>query len=76
LSRRSEKSARPQRLSHTTPLTTSPKNSREEFEAEGEVILEAHHNTVKRLARPPESDSIRDSLPGWPGGAHGPVEAI
>jgi len=69
LSRRSEKSARPQRLSHTTPLTTSPKNSREEFEAE------AHHNTVKRLARPPESDSIRDSLPGWPGGYNGPVEA-
>jgi len=50
-----------------------PKKSREELEAEGEAILEAHHNTAKRLARPPES-SIRDSLPGWPGGLNGPVE--
>ncbi len=43
-------------------------------EAEGEAILEAHHNTAKRLARP--SEDIRASLPGWPEGAHGPVEAI
>jgi hypothetical protein len=57
-----------------------PKKSREELEAEGEAILEAHHNTVKRLARPPESSSIRDSLPGWRGPdgqrANGPVGAI
>ena len=48
-------------------------NRLDALEAEGEAILEAHHNTVKRLARPPD---IRDSLPGWPEGAHGPVEAI
>jgi len=61
---------------HQRKYFPQPKKSREEFEAEGEAILEAHHNTAKRLARPPESDSIRDSLPGWPGGAHGPVEAV
>jgi len=58
---------------HQRKYFPQPKKSREELEAEGEAILEAHHNTAKRLARPPES-SIRDSLPGWPGGAHGPVD--
>ncbi|NYT10227.1 MAG: hypothetical protein GKC09_09910 [Methanosarcinales archaeon] len=58
---------------HQRKHFSQPKKSREELEAEGEAILEAHHNTVKRLARPPD---IRDSLPGWPEGAHGPVEAI
>ena len=53
---------------HSRKYFAQPKKSREEFEA--------HHNTVKRLARPPESGSIRDCLPGWPEGAHGPVEAI
>ena len=64
------------RCKHQRKYFPQPKKSREELEAEGEAILEAHHNTEKRLARPPESDSIRDSLPGWPGGAHGPVEAV
>jgi len=58
---------------HTRKYFAQPKKSREGLEAEGEAILVAHHNTAKRLARPPE---IRDSLPGWPEGAHGPVEAI
>ena len=58
---------------HQRKYFPQPKKSREELEAEGEAILEAHHNTAKRLARPPES-SIRDSLPGWPGGLNGPVE--
>ncbi|MBP7067864.1 MAG: hypothetical protein KBB04_06265 [Methanothrix sp.] len=61
---------------HSRKYFPQPQKSRGELEAEGEAILEAHHNTVKRLARPPESSSIRDSLPGWPEGAHGPVEAI
>jgi len=59
---------------HSRKYFPQPKKSREELEAEGEAILEAHHNTAKRLARPPED--IRASLPGWPEGAHGPVEAI
>ena len=61
------------RCKHQRKYFPQPKKSREELEAEGEAILEAHHNTAKRLARPPES-SIRDSLPGWPGGLNGPVE--
>ena len=65
---------------HQRKYFPQPKKSREELEAEGEAILEAHHNTVKRLARPPESSSIRDSLPGWRGPdgqrANGPVGAI
>ena len=60
---------------HQRKYFPQPKKSREELEAEGEAILEAHHNTAKRLARSPES-SIRDSLPGWPGGLNGPVEVI
>ena len=60
---------------HQRKYFPQPKKSREELEAEGEAILEAHHNTAKRLARPPEESSIRDSLPGWPGGYNGPVEA-
>ena len=58
---------------HSRKYFPQPQKSGVELEAEGEAILEAHHNTVKRLARPPD---IRDSLPGWPEGAHGPVEAI
>ena len=58
---------------HQRKYFPQPKKSREELEAEGEAILEAHHNTAKRLARPPEESSIRDSLPGWPGGYNGPV---
>jgi len=65
---------------HSRKYFPQPKKSRGELEAEGEAILEAHHNTAKRLARPPESSSIRDSLPGWRGPdgqrANGPVEAI
>jgi len=68
------------RCKHSMKYFPQPKKSREELEAEGEAILEAHHNTVKRLARPPESSSIRDSLPGWRGPdgqrANGPVGAI
>ena len=60
---------------HQRKYFPQPKKSREELEAEGEAILEAHHNTAKRLARPPEESRIRDSLPGWPGGHTGPVEA-
>jgi len=60
---------------HQRKYFPQPKKSREELEAEGEAILEAYHNTAKRLARPPEESSIRDSLPGWPGGYNGPVEA-
>ena len=59
---------------HQRKYFSQPKKSREELEAEGEAILEAHHNTAKRLARPPEESSIRDSLPGWPGGHNGPVD--
>ena len=59
---------------HQRKYFPQPKKSREELEAEGEAILEAHHNTAKRLARPPEERSIRDSLPGWPGGHNGPVD--
>ena len=65
---------------HSRKYFPQPQKSRVELEAEGEAILEAHHNTAKRLARPPESSSIRDSLPGWRGPdgqrANGPVEAI
>ena len=63
---------------HSRKYFPQPKKSREELEAEGEAILEAHHNTAKRLARPPED--ITASLPGWRGPdgqrANGPVEAI
>jgi hypothetical protein len=59
---------------HQRKYFPQPKKTREELEAEGEAILEAHHNTAKRLARPPED--LRASLPGWPGGMNGPVEAI
>ena len=63
---------------HSRKYFPQPKMTREELEAEGEAILEAHHNTAKRLARPPED--IRASLPGWRGPdgqrANGPVEAI
>ena len=62
------------RCKHQRKYFPQPKKSREELEAEGEAILGAHHNTAKRLARPPED--IRASLPGWPGGMNGPVEAI
>jgi hypothetical protein len=55
---------------HSRKYFPQPKR---EAEAEGEAIFEAHHNAAKRLARPPD---IRDNLPGWPEGAHGPVEAI
>ena len=58
---------------HSRKYFPQPKKSREELEAEGEAIIAAHFNTAKRLARPPD---IRDSLTGWPEGAHGPVEAI
>jgi len=58
---------------HSRKYFPQPQKSRVELEAEGEAILEAHHNTAKRLAIPPD---IKDSLPGWPEGAHGPVEAI
>ena len=65
---------------HQRKYFPQPKKSREELESEGEAILEAHHNTAKRLARPPESGSIRDNLPGWRGPdgqrVNGPVEAI
>ena len=61
---------------HSRKYFPQPKKSREELEAEGEAIL---HNAAKRLARPPESSSIRDNLPGWRGPdgqrANGPVEA-
>jgi len=60
---------------HQRKYFPQPKKSREELEAEGEAILEAHHTTATRLARPPESSSIRDNLPGWSGGHNGPVEA-
>ncbi len=59
---------------HSRKSYPQPKKSGVELEAEGDAILEAHHNIAKRLARPPED--IRASLPGWPEGAHGPVEAI
>jgi hypothetical protein len=59
---------------HSRKYFPQPKMTRVELEAEGEAILGAHHNTAKRLARPPED--IRASLPGWPGGMNGPVEAI
>jgi len=59
---------------HQRKYFPQPKKSREELEAEGEAILEAPHNTAKRLAGPPEESSIRDSLPGWPGGHNGPVD--
>lgn len=65
---------------HSRKYFPQPQKSRGEIEAEGEAILEAHHNITKRLARPPESSSIRASLPGWRGPdgqrANGPVEAI
>jgi len=68
---------------HSKKYFPQPQKSRAELEAEGEAILEAHHNTVKRLARPPESSmegDIRSSLPGWRGPdgqrANGPVGAI
>ncbi len=68
---------------HSKKYFPQPKKTREELEAEGEAILEAHHNTAKRLARPPESSmegDIRSSLPGWRGPdgqrANGPVGAI
>ena len=67
---------------HSKKYFPQPKKTREELEAEGEAILEAHHNTAKRLARPPESsmEDIRVSLPGWRGPdgqrANGPVGAI
>jgi hypothetical protein len=61
---------------HSRKYFPQSKKSREELEAEGEAIL---HNAAKRLARPPESSSIRDNLPGWRGPdgqrANGPVEA-
>jgi len=57
---------------HSRKYFSQPRRAGEELEAEGEAILEAHHNTAKRLARPPED--IRAGLPGWPGGAYGPVE--
>jgi len=64
---------------HSRKYFPQPKKSREELVAEGEAILEAHHNTAKRLVRPPEESSICDSLPGWRGPdgqrANGPVEA-
>ena len=60
---------------HQRKYFPQPKKITEELVAEGEAILEAHHNTAKRLARPPESSSIRDNLPGWSGGHNGPVEA-
>jgi hypothetical protein len=60
---------------HSRKYFPQPKKITEELVAEGEAILEAHHNTAKRLARPPESSSIRDNLPGWSGGHNGPVEA-
>jgi hypothetical protein len=48
-----------------------------ELEAEGEAIIAANDNTIKRLARPLED--LRASLPGWRGPdgqrANGPVEA-
>ena len=63
---------------HSRKYFPPPQKSRVELEAEGEAILEAHNNTAKRLARPPED--IRASLPGWRGPdgqrANGPVEAI
>jgi len=63
---------------HSRKYFPQPKKSREELEAEGEAILEAHNNTAKRLARPPED--LRASLPGWRGPdgqrANGPVEAV
>ena len=59
---------------HQRKYFPQPKKSREELEAEGEAILAAYHNTAKRLASPPEESSIRDSLPGWPGGHNGPVD--
>ena len=59
---------------HSRKYFPQPQKSRVELEAEGEAILEAHHNAVKRLVRPTED--LRASLPGWPEGAHGPVEAI
>ncbi len=65
---------------HQRKYFPQPQKSRVELEAEGEAILEAHHNTAKRLARPLESSSIRDNLPGWRGldgqRVNGPVEAI
>ncbi len=68
---------------HSKKYFPQPQKSRAELEAEGEAILEAHHNTAKRLARPPESSmegDIRSSLPGWRGPdgqrANGPVGAI
>jgi hypothetical protein len=69
------------RCKHSRKYFPPPKKSREELEVEGEAILEAHHNTAKRLARPPESSmerDLRDSLPGWRGPdgqrANGPVD--
>ena len=63
---------------HSRKYFPQPKKSGVELEAEGEAIIAANDNTIKRLARPLED--LRASLPGWRGPdgqrANGPVEAI
>ena len=62
---------------HSRKYFPQPKKSGVELEAEGEAIIAANDNTIKRLARPLED--LRASLPGWRGPdgqrANGPVEA-
>ena len=63
---------------HSRKYFPQPKKNGVELEAEGEAIIAANDNTIKRLARPLED--LRASLPGWRGPdgqrANGPVEAI
>lgn len=63
---------------HSRKYFPQPKKSGVELEAEGEAIIAANDNTIKRLARPLED--LRASLPGWRGPdgqrANGPVEVV
>lgn len=57
---------------HRRKYFPGQKKTREELDAEGEAILDAHHKTPKRLARPPEDEYSLRPTGKWPGGYNGP----
>lgn len=57
---------------HRRKYFPGQKKTREELDAEGEAILDAHHKTPKWLARPPEDGYSLRPTGKWPGGYNGP----
>jgi len=59
---------------HSRKYFPQPKKTREELEAECKHSMK--YFPQQRREAPKEQGDLRVTLPGWPGGMNGPVEAI